>query len=300
MTFLVTGGAGFIGSNLARALLAVGHTVRILDNFSTGKRDNIPPGAELIEADIRDLEAIRPAFAGVTGVFHVAALPRVQLSIEQPLETNAVNVNGTLNVILAARDAGVRRLVYSASSSAYGDAVTLPLHEAMLPNPKSPYGLQKYIGEEYAKIASICWGMETVSLRYFNVYGPRMAFGGAYVTVIAIFLEQKGEGRTLTITGDGTQTRDFTYIDDVVRANILAMEHPNVGKGEMMNIGAGKNYSVNEVAARIGGSTMHIAPRIEPHDTLADITRAQKLLGWTPEVTFVEGLRRTVEWYSSR
>lgn len=296
-TYLVTGGAGFIGSHISAALLNAGHAVRIFDDFSSGKRENIPDGATVITGDICSLDALKSACTGVDGVFHLAALPRVQLSIDKPIETNEVNITGTLNVLLAARDAKVRRVVYTASSSAYGDQPTLPLHEGMKPNPMSPYGLQKYVGEEYAKVASLCWGLETVSLRYFNVYGPRLAFAGAYVTVIAVFLQQRARGETLTITGDGTQTRDFTYVDDVVRANFFAIESAKVGNGEVINIGAGDSHTVNEVAQLIGGSTTHIPPRIEPHDTLADIRRAKELLGWEPKVKFEEGLRRTVEWF---
>lgn len=290
MRYLVTGGAGFIGSHLVDALINQGHQVRVIDNFLTGKREYVNPRAELFELDIRNLEAVKPVFQGVDGVFHVAAWPRVQVSIENPLETNDININGTLNVILAAKDAKVKRLVYSASSSAYGDPVSLPLKEEMKPNPKSPYGLQKYVGEEYCKLASLFWGLETVSLRYFNVYGSRMAEEGAYCTVIAVFLKQKREGHPLTITGDGTQTRDFTHIRDVVRANILAMSSDQVGRGEVINIGAGENHSVNEVAQMIGGPSINIPPRIEPHDTLADNSLAKKLLGWSPEVEFEEGV----------
>lgn len=291
MKYLVTGGAGFIGSHLVDALISQGNQVRVIDNFLTGKRENLNPAAELFEADIRDLEKIKPAFAGVDGIFHVAAWPRVQVSIENPRETNDINVNGTLNVILAAREAKVKRLVYSASSSAYGDPVGLPQKEDTKPNPKSPYGLQKYVGEEYCKLASLFYGLETVSLRYFNVYGPRMAEEGAYCTVIAVFLKQKREGNPLTICGDGSQTRDFTHVRDVVRANILAMTSPKIGQGEVINIGAGNNHSVNEVAALIGGPTVNIPPRVEPHDTLADISLARELLGWRPEVNFKEGVK---------
>lgn len=288
--YLVTGGAGFIGSNLADALLAAGHTVRILDNFSTGKRENVPAGAELIEADFRNIEAIRPAFEGIDGVFHVGALPRVQLSIEKPNETNEVNVTGTLNVLIAARDAKVKRVVYSASSSAYGDANPMPLREDMKTAPMSPYGLQKYIGEEYARIFSLLFPIETVSLRYFNVYGKRMADEGGYVTVLAIFLREKKAGLPLPITNDGTQTRDFTHVDDVVRANILAMTSPKVGKGEVINIGAGNNHSVNEVVKLFGGPTVDAGARVEPHDTLADNSKARELLGWQPTRDFAEAV----------
>lgn len=296
--YLVTGGAGFIGSHITEKLLALGHRVTVLDNLSTGKRENIPEGAKFVKADIRDLKSIKRAFSGIDGVFHTAALPRVQVSIEKPSETNEINITGTLNVLLAARDAGVKRMVYSASSSAFGDQPTLPLHEKMTPNPKSPYGLQKYVGEHYSRLASMFWNLETVSLRYFNVFGPRMAFEGAYVTVIAVFLRQKSEGTPLTITGDGTQTRDFTYIDDVVAANLLAMESNKVGKGEVMNIGAGENHSVNEVAGIIGGPTAFIPPRIEPHDTLADHALAKKLLRWTPKVKFDDGMAQTISWFN--
>jgi len=296
--YLVTGGAGFIGSHIVEALLEHGDKVRVLDDFSTGKRENVPYGdLEVTEGSITDAKALKSAFMGIDGVFHAAALPRVQLSIEEPLKTNEINITGTLNVLMAARDAGVKRIVYSASSSAYGDQDILPLHEDMKPNPKSPYGLQKYVGEEYCKLASIFWNVETVSLRYFNVYGPRLAFEGSYVTVIAVFLKQLAAGEPLTITGDGTQTRDFTFVDDVVRANLLAMGNDKVGKGEVINIGAGNNNSVNEVAALIGGPVLHIDPRVEPRDTLADISKAKNLFNWEPRVEFKDGLKQTIEWF---
>lgn len=296
---LVTGGAGFIGSNLVDALIKQGEEVIIIDNLSTGKKENVNPKAQFVEADITNLEQIKAYFEDVDYVFHLAALPRVQLSIEKPIETHKANIDGTLNVLLAARDAKVKRLIYSASSSAYGDTDKLPAKEDQLPKPISPYGLHKYVGEHYARLFSLLYGLETVSLRYFNVYGPKMAFEGAYVTVIAVFLKQKREGKKLTIWGDGTQTRDFTYIDDVVRANILAAKSDKVGKGEVINIGAGDNHSVNEVAEKIGGETVNEPPRIEPHDTLADISKAKELLGWQPEVNFDEGVRRTIKWFES-
>jgi UDP-glucose 4-epimerase len=288
--FLVTGGAGFIGSHIAEALLARGDRVRVLDNLSTGKKENVSAGAELVAADVTQLDSIRSVFDGIDGVFHCAALPRVQVSIENPRETHEANITGTLNVLLAARDAKVRRLVYSASSSAYGDTDVMPEPETLLPRPLSPYGLQKYVGEHYARLFAELYGLETVSLRYFNVYGPRMADEGAYVTVIAIFLRQRKAGQKLTITGDGTQTRDFTHVHDVVAANVAAMDSPKVGRGEVINIGAGNNHSVNEVAALIGGPVEHLAPRVEPHDTLADNRKAQGLLGWKPTVDFAEGV----------
>lgn len=291
MKYLVTGGAGFIGSNLADTLINQGDKVVIIDNLSTGKKENINSQAEFINADIRNLEEIKPYFNGIDGVFHVAALPRVQLSVEKPIETNDANVNGTLNVLVAAKDAGVKRIVYSASSSAYGNSDVLPLKEDMKPQPMSPYGLQKYIGEEYGRIFNLFYGLEAVSLRYFNVYGPRMASEGAYLTVINNFLMQKARGEAMTITGDGEQTRDFTHVRDIVLANILAMHSDKVGKGEVINIGAGNNYSVNKIAELIGGPVTRIAPRIEPKNTLADNSKAKKLLGWEPKENLEQAIK---------
>jgi UDP-glucose 4-epimerase len=283
MNYLVTGGAGFIGSHLVEALIKNNHQVTIIDNLSTGRKENVHVSAKFVQADIRDYQAIAPHFKSINGVFHVAALPRVQLSLEDPLTTNEINVSGTVNVYLAARDAKVKRVVYSASSSAYGNSEVLPLHEELPPNPLSPYGLQKYIGEEYARLFSLVFGLETVCLRYFNVYGPRMASEGAYLTVIKAFLKQKAKGEPMMITGDGNQTRDFTHVYDVVRANLLAMESKKVGKGEAINIGAGKNVSVNRIAELIGGDKQYIPARLEPKDTLADTSKAKNLLGWEPK-----------------
>ncbi|MFA6197901.1 MAG: SDR family oxidoreductase [Patescibacteria group bacterium] len=297
MKALVTGGAGFIGSHLVKALVERGDTVRILDNLSTGKRSNLHPEAEFIEADITNLEQIKPAFKEIEGVFHVAALPRVQASIENPIGCNGSNIDGTLNVIWAAKEAGVKRIVYSASSSAYGDSPVMPLKETMKPEPISPYALQKYVGEEYMKLAAMFWGLETVSLRYFNVFGPNMASEGAYVTVIAIFNRQKLNNQPLTPTGDGEQTRDFTFVGDVVRANMLAMESRKVGQGEVINVGNSDNRSVNYIASVVGGPIQHIAARIEPRNSLADTTKAKELLGWQPQTSFDAGLEQTIKWY---
>ncbi|KKW11447.1 MAG: NAD-dependent epimerase/dehydratase [Parcubacteria group bacterium GW2011_GWA2_49_9] len=288
---VVIGGAGFIGSHVTDALVTRGFNVHIIDNLSGGDKANVNPKAVFHKADIRNLEDIKPIIKGADYVFHFAALPRVQYSIEHPIETNDVNVGGTLNVLIAAKEGGVKRVIYSASSSAYGDQKTMPLTETMIPNPKSPYGLQKYVGELYAKVWSEVHGLETVSLRYFNVYGPRLNPDGAYALAIGKFLKQRKEGKPLTIWGDGTQTRDFTHVSDVVRANLLAMESTKVGKGEVVNIGAGRNFSVNQLAKLIGGKVVHEPPRIEPHDTLADSSLAKKLLGWTPEVTLEEGIK---------
>ncbi len=288
--YIVTGGAGFIGSNLVDALVDAGHEVYVIDNLSGGKKENINPKAIFHEADIRNLEQIKPLFKGIDGVFHLAALPRVQYSIEHPTETNEVNINGTQNILLVAKEVGVKRIVYSASSAAYGEKVVMPLVETMLPEPKSPYGLQKYVGEHLMRLWSEIFGIETVSLRYFNVYGPRHSSEGAYALVIARFLKQKKDGEKMTITGDGLQTRDFTHVRDVVRANILAMESQNVGKGEVMNIGGGKSFSVLEIAKMIGGEYEFVPPRIEPRNTLADTTLAKKLLGWEPKEDFEKAL----------
>lgn len=287
---VVTGGAGFIGSHVAHALVAKGFEVHVVDTLVKGRREQVPEGAVLHETDIRDTGALRAIFADAQCVFHLAALPEVQYSMEHPDETNAVNADGTLSVLMAAKDAGVSRVVYSASSAAYGDQDEARLSERMAARPKSPYGLQKYIGELYCKLWSEVYGLPTVCLRYFNVYGPRARAEGAYALVTAIFLRQRLAGEALTITGDGTQTRDFVHVDDVARANLLAAESPQVGKGESINIGSGKNASVNDIAKQIGGPVAYVAPRVEPHDTLADITLAKELLGWEPAVTLEEGL----------
>ncbi len=287
---LVVGGAGFIGSHLTDALVAAGHEVHVLDNLAGGKKENVNSQAIFHLADIRNLEEIKPLFKDIEWVFHLAALPRVPYSIEHPVETNDTNVSGTLNVLVAAKEAGVKKLIYSASSSAYGDQPILPLVETMPANPKSPYGLQKYIGELYCRVFSMVYGLPTVSLRYFNVYGPRYNAEGAYALVIGKFIEQKKRGEPLTITGDGEQTRDFTNIKDIVRANILAAESNNVGQGEVMNTGGGNGVSVNRIAELVGGEVIHIPARLEPRDSLADNSLAKKLIGWEPQVKIEDGI----------
>lgn len=289
--FLVTGGAGFIGSNLVDALIELGHQVRVIDNLSTGKRDRLNAKAEFIEADFTNIASIKPFFKGVDGVFHVGALPRIPFSIEHPDLSFQANVNGTLNVLVAARDAGVKRVVYSASSSAYGNQLELPMHPGMPANPMNPYALQKHIGERLMQQFFTFYGIETVCLRYFNVYGPRMAEEGAYVSVISVFKRQSREGKPLTIQGDGEQTRDFTHVKDVVRANVMAMYSRFVGKGEVVNVGAGKNYSVNYIANVFGGEKQYIEGRkAEARHSLADIRATRDLLGWEPSVTLEQGL----------
>ena len=288
---VVTGGAGFIGSHITDALVERGFEVHVVDNYAGGKRaDRMNPKAAYHEVDVRDYAKLAPIVNEATYVFHEAALPRVQFSIENPELTFSVNVGGTVSVLRAAAEGGVKRVVYAASSSAYGDQATLPLSEGLPAQPKSPYGLQKYIGELSCRLWSDVYGLSTVSLRYFNVYGPKFDPDGAYALVIGKFLKQKKEGTPLTITGDGTQTRDYTHVHDVVRANLLAAESPNVGKGEVVNIGAGRNVSVNDLAALIGGPSVHIAARLEPHDTLADNRKAKELLGWEPRVRLEDGI----------
>ncbi|MEO5927974.1 MAG: NAD-dependent epimerase/dehydratase family protein [Patescibacteria group bacterium] len=296
MHYLVTGGAGFIGSNLVEALLAEGHVVRVLDNLSTGKRERLPSTVDFVHADFTKLDEIRSAFDGIDGVFHVGALPRIPFSIDHPIESAEANMMGTLNVLVAARDAKVKRVIYSASSSAYGSQTELPLRPDMRPNPLNPYAMQKFVGEMLAEQFSRFYGLETASLRYFNVYGPRMADEGAYVTVISVFMRQKKAGEALTIAGDGEQTRDFTHVSDIVRANILAMTSEKVGKGEVMNAGAGERHSVNEIASIIDGESVHVPARQgEARDTLADISKTTELIGWEPKVKFTNGLRELLK-----
>ncbi|MFO0764793.1 MAG: NAD-dependent epimerase/dehydratase family protein [Patescibacteria group bacterium] len=292
--YLVTGGAGFIGSHVCELLLAQGHRVRVLDNLSTGKRENLAEGVELFEADICDLEAIRPAFVDVDGVFHLAAMPSVTMSIEDPMKTHLVNVDGTLNVLMAARDAKVKRLVYSASAAAYGNPRVLPATTDMKADPLNPYALQKYVGELYCQQFSSLFGIETVSLRYFNAYGPRMADVGAYVNVISIFAQQKRKGLPMTIFGDGQQTRDFVHVKDIARANLEAMLSPAVDGGDVLNVGSGLSYSVNDVADIMGGERAYLEnPRGkgDPANSLADITETKQKLGWEPSIAFEQGLK---------
>jgi len=290
--YLVTGGAGFIGSALVDALLEQKNEVIVVDNFSSGK-GKLNPKAEAVNLDIskrRNRLILCEKMEGVDTVFHCAALARVQPSIQDPQRYHKTNVDGTFNVLMSARDSEVRRVVYSASSSAYGDQTETPQVESMPTAPISPYGLQKLIGEQYCFVFSKCYGLETVSLRYFNVYGEGQVVGGAYSTVVGLFLKQRQDRTRLTITNDGEQRRDFTYVGDVVRANILASQSEKVGAGEVINIGKGGNYSVNEIAEIIGGETENIGERPEPRETLADNTLAKELLDWTPKVDIKDWL----------
>ena len=296
MKVIVTGGSGFIGSHIVDALADRGFEVHSIDVNQPDIRRN--KKALYHNADIRQFDAIAPIVQDATYVFHCAALPRVQYSIEYPMETHDININGTLSVLEAARNGGVKRVIYSASSSAYGNQETMPLREDMPANPISPYGLQKYVGELKCRVWSEVYGLPTVSLRYFNVYGPRASHEGAYALVIAKFLHQRSRGEPMTITGSGEQTRDYTHVRDVVAANLLAAESDSVGKGEVLNIGAGSNASVNRIAELIGGPVEHIPPRLEPMHTLADNSRARSLLLWRPSVTLENGITELKTLYS--
>ena len=286
MKYVVVGGAGFIGSNIVDKLVEQNHEVVIIDNLSTGKMENINPKASVEYIDIsneNECPSMVEIMSGADTVFLLAAKARVQPSIENPVEYETNNTIGTLNVLKCASDAGVRRVVYSASSSAYGNTEKLPSKESDPVNPLSPYGAQKYYGEVMCKMFSEVYGLETVSLRYFNIYGERQNVGGAYAMVIGIFVDQLLNGKPMTIRGDGEQRRDFTYVGDVVNANILASQSEKVGKGEVINIGNGDNRSINDIADMIGGERIHREPVIEPKETLADNSLAEKLLGWKPK-----------------
>jgi len=294
---IVTGGAGFIGSHIVDALVGRGYDVHVIDTLYAGKKEYVHEKATLHIVDVRDREALTPLFEGARYVFHEAGLPGVQMSIDLPLETNEVNVIGLLNVLEASRIHGVKRVIFAASSSAYGNQEIMPLTENLPVTPVSPYGVQKYVGEVYCKIWSRVYGIETVSLRYFNVYGPRQSSVGAYASVIARFIDMRAKGEPLTITGDGNQTRDFVHINDVVRANLIAMTHTAVGSGDVINIGNTTSVSVNHIAELIGGEIVHIEPRLEARDSQASIEKAKTILGWEPEVSIEEGIRGLKEFY---
>ncbi len=288
---IVTGGAGFIGSNLVEALLARGHEVFVVDNYNAGKDEKrIFEDATYVVDDIRNYTLMADLFRNTDVVFHLAALPRVQDSIDDPVETHDVNVNGTLSVLQAATANNVRRVILASSAAVYGDQVSVPLHEELSSLPKSPYGLHKYIGERTLQLFSELYGIETTSLRFFNVYGPRFDPEGPYALVVGRFLKLKAEGKPLTIAGDGTNTRDYVHIDDIIAGLVRAADSPNVGKGEVINLGSGIETSVNELAQHIGGETIRIEARIEPARCIADSTRARELLGWKPQVMLEEGI----------
>jgi len=301
--FLVTGGAGFIGSHLVRALLEDGHEVVVLDDLSTGHRRNLDIAEgriSFVEGDIRDLSTVQRAVDGSEVVFHQAALPSVPRSVRDPAATNAVNVTGTLNALIAARDAGVRRLIYASSSSVYGGAPTLPKHESMKPEPRSPYAVSKLAAENYCTAFFRTYGLETVALRYFNVFGPRQDPHSQYSAVIPRFIATYLSGAPPTIYGDGGQTRDFTYVDNVVDANLRAAEAPGAA-GKVFNVACGSQISINELARMLGemlGTSVqpvHVPARDgDVRDSLASVESAEVTLGYRPLVEFEEGLRRAV------
>jgi nucleoside-diphosphate-sugar epimerase len=305
--YLVTGGAGFIGSHLTEELLRRGERVRVVDNLSTGKRANLAhlTGVEFLEGDLADLSVARRAVAGIRIVLHQAAIPSVPRSVEDPITSNRANVDASLNLLVAARDAGVTRVVYAGSSSAYGDTPVLPTVETTQTAPLSPYALQKLVAEEYCRMFTSLYGLETVTTRYFNVFGPRQDPGSPYSGVISLFVSALCGRRAPTIYGDGEQTRDFTYVANVVDGVLRASTAPGVS-GEVINVATGGRVSLNQLYRTIGdlvGASVEpvfAAPRQgDIRDSRADIGKAQRLLGYTPTVTFEEGLERTVAWYRS-
>ena len=308
--YLITGIGGFIGSSLARALLARGEKVRGVDNFATGRRENIAEILDRIdfrESDILDLDAMRQACAGVDFVLHQAAIPSVPKSVLDPLGSNRANVDGTVNVLVAARDARVKRVLYAASSSAYGDTPTLPKHEAMKPDPISPYAVAKLASEQYMISFYRCYGLETVCLRYFNIFGPRQDPSSPYSGVLAKFITLMLKGEQPTIFGDGEQSRDFTYIDNAVEANLVACKAPaDQVAGKVFNCATGRRTTLNETVKLLQGLTSYKGePKYGPErsgdikHSLADISKAEAAFGYKPLVHFEEGLKRTVEWYRS-
>jgi UDP-glucose 4-epimerase len=303
MKYLVTGGAGFIGSHIAEELLAAGHEVRVLDNLSSGYEKNIAGlDVEFVKADVRDLDALRSAATGVDGVFHQAALVSVPESIEKPVENNEINVTGTLNVLLAARDCGVRRVVLASSAAVYGNAPDLPKREDMLPEPVSPYALGKIAGEYYLRVFAELYEIQAVSLRYFNVYGPRQDPSSMYSGVISKFADVLAGGGVPTIFGDGKQTRDFVYVKDVAAANLLAMGSENVGRGEVFNIGTGRQTSLLELLETLAGTFgRELTPDFaearagDIKHSVSDIARARATLNYEPRATLEEGLKALVD-----
>jgi len=304
--YLVTGGAGFIGSHIVERLRSRGDQVRIADDFSSGRRENVPAGVDVVDGDLADPAVAAKAVAGCEFIIHQAAIPSVPRSVNDPVRSHRANVDGTLNVLIAARDAGAKRLVFAGSSSVYGDTAVLPKREDMRPAPLSPYALQKLIGEQYCQIFTRLYGLETVVTRYFNVFGPRQQPGSPYSGVISLFIEALAEGRAPKLHGDGKQTRDFTFVGDVVTGVLRCCEAPNVS-GEVINVAAGGRISLLELIRSLQMILKtNLTPEFGPtregdvRDSQADIGKARKLLGFAPSVPFDEGLRQTVAWYQTR
>lgn len=286
---VVTGGAGFIGSHIVDLLLEKDYQVFVVDDLSSGKKENLNSKCNFVFGNLLDVN-LENLFCNVDTVFHCAAFPRVQTSIEDPVFSNSVNIDATLRVLMAAKNSFVRRVVFSSSSSVYGESDSLPTVEDSSIVPISPYALQKYVGEEYCRIFSYLYGLETVSLRYFNVYGDRMS-DDSYPTVLGIFKRQIKSNLPLTITNDGNQKRDFTHVKDVAKANILAMNSSFVGRGEAINIGSATNYSINDIVRILNKEKVYIGSRKEPKETLADIEKSKNLLGWAPTFNFLDWLK---------
>ena len=306
-SYLVTGGAGFIGSHLTEELRRRGEQVRVADSLITGKRANLAHvhGVEFVEGDLADLAVAKRAVQGVDYVLHQAAIPSVPRSVEDPITSNRANIDATLSMLVAARDAGVKRVVYAGSSSAYGNTPTLPKREDMAPNPLSPYALQKLVGEQYMQMFTALYGLETVTIRYFNVFGPRQDPSSPYSGVISVFAKALLENRAPTIYGDGEQTRDFTYVANVVDGVLRAVKAPGAS-GAVINVATGTRISLNRlfhVMRDLSGNRVDVQYGPLRHgdvkDSLADITKARTLLGYEPTVSFEDGLRHTIEWYRS-
>jgi nucleoside-diphosphate-sugar epimerase len=290
---VVTGGAGFIGSHLSEKLLRLGYIVRIIDNLCQGKAEYIPDGAEFYEGNVLDKELLKKVLTGAKGVFHMAAMSKVAPSIEKIEYCTEQNVLGTLNVLITARECNVQKVVYSASSSYYGNRQA-PQNEEMLPNPLNPYALSKYVGEQYCELYTVLYGLPTISLRYFNVYGRRQPSVGAYALVLGIFLKNLKEGKPLVIHGKGEQRRDFIHVNDIVEANIAAFK--SEAKGMVLNVGSGKNISIQELADLISKDQIYEPRRAgDAEITLADISKTRKILNWAPKVTIEEGIRQMID-----
>jgi UDP-glucose 4-epimerase len=295
MKCLVTGGAGFIGSNLVDKLIQDNHDVIVIDNLISGKLEYVNSKSKFYQMDICNLESIKPLFKNIDYVFHLAALPRVQFSIDYPILSNNTNLNGTLHVLKASLDAGVKKVIYSSTSAIYGDTTNIPTSENAIVSPICPYGFQKYFCELYCKMFSDIYNLPTISLRYFNVYGERQPFDGDYSLVLGKFLKQHQNNKPLTIINTGEQRRDFISITDVINANLLSAQNETLIHGEVINIGAGKNYSVNEIAKMIGGPTINIGKRIEPFETLGDISLAKKVLNWKPIINLEDWIQKIIQ-----
>ena len=304
--YVVTGGAGFIGSHMVEELLRRGQSVRVADDFSTGLRDNLRPGADLVDGSVADPDVARRAVAGCDYVIHLGAIPSVPRSVKDPAASNRANVDGTLQVLLAARDEGVKRLVFAGSSSVYGNTLVLPKREDMAATPLSPYALQKFVGEQYCQLFTRLYGLETVTTRFFNVFGPRQQPGSPYSGVISLFIDALSQGQSPRILGDGEQTRDFTYVADVVQGVLAACTAPGVA-GEVINVAAGGRISLLELVRTLQGIMGQTAPPVfgppregDVRDSQADISKARRLLDFAPRTSLEDGLRRTVEWAESR